>query len=62
MVDMGTLIGSVRRFGLVGPPYEIMGMAEPTESGEPQMRIRLLESNEDADYPVSEILSDPVAD
>ena len=62
MVDMGMLIGSIRRFGLAGPPYEIVAMAQPTPSGEPQMRIHLLESNEDADYPVADILNDPADD
>ncbi|MEY2927275.1 MAG: hypothetical protein RL367_1752, partial [Pseudomonadota bacterium] len=27
MVDMGILIGSIRRFGLEGPPYEVVGPA-----------------------------------
>ena len=62
MVDMGALIGSVRRFGLAGPPYEIIGAAPASAAGEPQMRIHLLESGEDADYPVSEILKDPADD
>ncbi len=62
MVDMGMLIGSVRRFGLAGPPYEILGMASPSATGEPQMRIHLLESDEDADYPVHDILADPTDD
>ena len=62
MVDMGTLIGSIRRFGLAGPPYEIIALAQPTPTGEPQMRIHLLESNEDADYPVADILNDPADD
>ena len=60
MVDMGALIGSVRRFGLVGPPYEIVGIASPSSAGEPQMRIHLLESDEDADYPVVDIFNDPM--
>lgn len=62
MVDMGTLIGSIRRFGLAGPPYEIIGTALPSGAGEPQMRIHLLETDEDADYPVSAILNDPTDD
>lgn len=62
MVDMGTLIGSIRRFGLAGPPYEIIGLAELSSQGEPQMRIRLLESDEDADYPAADILNDPTDD
>jgi len=62
MVDMGTLVGTIRRFGNAGPPYEIIGMAAPLASGEPQMRIHLIESNEDADYAVSAILNDPAED
>ncbi len=61
MVDMGVLIGSIRRFGLEGPPYEVVGLAAQSATGEPQMRIHLLESNEDVDYPVSDIVRDPEA-
>lgn len=62
MVGMSAPVGSIRRFGLVGPPYEVVGPAEPSASGEVQMRIHLLEPDEDADYPVSEILRDLEAD
>lgn len=62
MVDMSALVGSIRRFGLVGPPYEVVGPATPSASGEAQMRIHLLESNEEVDYPVNEIVRDPEAD
>lgn len=62
MVDMSALVGSIRCFGLVGPAYEVTGPAPPSASGEAQMRIRLLESDEDLDYPVDEILRDPEAD
>ena len=60
LVDMGVLVGSIRRFGLEGPPYEIIGPAAASRTGEPNMRIHLLESNEDVDYPVRDILADPV--
>ena len=62
MVDMGVLVGSIRRFGLVGPPYEVLGPASSSDSGEALMRIHLLESNEDVDYPVADILNDPEQD
>jgi Family of unknown function (DUF5397) len=62
MVDMGILVGSIRRFGLEGPPYEVVGPAALSETGEAQMRIHLFESDEDVDYPVSDILRDPEAD
>ena len=62
MVDMGVLVGSIRRLGLVGPPYEIVGPAAPGQNGEPQMRIHLFESGEDVDYAVADILNDPLED
>lgn len=62
MVDMGVLMGTIRRFGLVGPAYEILSPAEPSPAGEPQMRIHVFESDERLDYPVSAILTDPTDD
>ncbi len=62
MVDMSTLVGTIRRFGLVGPAYEIVGIGQPLPNGDPQMRIHLLEADETLDYPVSAILSDPAED
>ena len=62
MVDMGILIGTVRRLGLVGPPYEVVGPAEPGIDGEPQMQIHLIESGEDVEYAIAAILNDPVED
>ena len=59
MVDMSALQGSIRRFGLEGPPYEVLGPAS-SSSGEARMRILLLETNEQVDYPVRDILADPV--
>ena len=62
MVDMSNLVGTVRRFGLVGPAYEIIGVGLASANGDPQMRIHLLESGETIDYPVSAILTDPAED
>ncbi len=59
MVDMGVLVGDVRRLGLAGPPYEILGATVPSADGAAQMRILLIESNEEVDYPVADILNDP---
>ncbi len=60
MVDMGVLVGSIRRLGLVGPPYEVIGPASPDADGLPQMRIHLIESDEDVEYRVADILNDPL--
>ena len=62
MVDMGKLLGTIRRLGFAGPPYEIVGFAPALANGEPQMRIHLIESDEDVDYAVSAILADPAED
>jgi hypothetical protein len=62
MVDMGVLVGTIRRLGLVGPPYEVLGPGEPGEDGEPQMRIFLFESGEEVEYAVADILNDPMED
>jgi hypothetical protein len=61
MVDMGVLVGTMRRFGLVGPAYEVLGPAE-MNSGEAAMRVHVFESGEEFDYPVRDILTDPVED
>jgi hypothetical protein len=59
MEQLDTLIGSIRRFGPVGPPYEIIGPVETGRDGAKQMRIRVIESDEDLDYPLADILDDP---
>lgn len=62
MVDMGILVGSFRRFGQFGPPYEVVGPGTPGKAGEARMRIRLLETGEEAEYGVEHILTDPIED
>lgn len=59
---MGILVGSVRRLGLAGPPYEVTGPAPVSATGQQQMRIHLIESDEDVDYAVADILNDPKDD
>ena len=62
MVDMSLLVGSIRRLGLAGPAYQVVGPTAQSPSGETQMRIHLLESDEDVDYPLDDLLRDPEAD
>lgn len=62
MVDMGVLVGSVRRFGLEGPAYEVIGIAPQGARGEQQMRVVVVESGEELDYPLKELLADPTED
>ena len=60
MVDMGALVHSVRRFGLEGPMYEVIGIASRQDAEEPRVRIVVVESGEELDYPVTDLLADPV--
>ena len=62
MVDMGTLVGTFRRFGQFGPSYEVLGPGSPGKAGEPRLRVRLIETGEEAEHGVEHVLSDPVED
>ena len=53
------LVGTWRRFGMVGPVYEIVGVDRRLEDGDWMMRIRVLESGEEADYKLSDVMADP---
>jgi hypothetical protein len=58
-IDPRHLVGSWRRFGPVGPVYEIIGAAHSDNAGTPCMRIRVLESGEEVDYRLTDLLEDP---
>jgi Family of unknown function (DUF5397) len=53
------LVGTFRRFGVVGPVYEITAAGKETPDGDVAMRIRVVESGEELDYPYSAIIEDP---
>ncbi len=53
------IVGSWRRFGVAGPVYEILGKTQASARGERMMRIRVLETGEELDYKISDILDDP---
>lgn len=54
-----SLIGTWRRFGLVGPVYEIIAQAGTAPDGDLLMRVRVVESGEEIDCPLAQILEDP---
>ncbi len=54
VVEPQILVGTWRRFGRTGPVYEIL-----SQSGDRMMRIRVVESGEELDYPLDEVLDDP---
>ncbi len=53
------LVGTWRRFGPVGPVYEIIGGEKTSTHGDRTMRIRVIETGEEVDYKLAEILDDP---
>ncbi len=53
------LVGTWRRFGAVGPVYEIIRAGDELPGGDCLMRIRVVESGEEIDYRLTEILDDP---
>ena len=55
------LVGTWRRFGVFGPVYEIVGAGAALAGGDQHMRVRVVETGEELDYRVAEILADPVA-
>jgi Family of unknown function (DUF5397) len=53
------LVGTWRRFGAVGPVYEIISAGTELAGGDRLMRIRVVETGEELDYRLAEILDDP---
>lgn len=55
-----TLVGTWRRFGLVGPVYEIVGLGAELSDHDRLMRVRVVETGEEVDYRFTDILNDPL--
>ena len=53
------LIGTWRRFGPVGPVYEVIGLGKELSDHDRLMRIRVVETGEEVDYRFTDILDDP---
>lgn len=53
------LVGTWRRFGVVGPVYEIISAKHELPDGDYLMRIRVVERGEEIDYRLTDILDDP---
>ncbi|MEJ0018723.1 MAG: DUF5397 family protein [Acetobacteraceae bacterium] len=57
--EPNNLVGTWRRFGLVGPVYEIVGVGKELPDQDRLMRVRFVETGEEVDYRFSDILDDP---
>ena len=53
------LVGTWRRFGAVGPVYEIISSGEELPDGDRLTRLRVLESGEEVGYRLRWIPDDP---
>jgi hypothetical protein len=54
-----SLVGTWRRFGAIGPVYEIIAIGKELPDGDRLMRVRVVESGEEVDYRLTGILDDP---
>lgn len=53
------MVGTWRRFGVTGPVYEIVEKKTDLPDGDVMMRIRVVETGEEVDYKLTDILDDP---
>ena len=53
------LIGTFRRFGPVGPVYQIVDTFRQLEDGDAMMKVRVIETGEEVEYRYTDILDDP---
>jgi Family of unknown function (DUF5397) len=55
------LIGQFRTFGLFGPAYRVLAPVKQAESGDWMLRIQIVETGEETEYPYSQAVNDPEA-
>jgi hypothetical protein len=53
------LVGTWRRFGPIGPAYEIIASGKELPDGDRLMRVRVAETGEEVDYRLTGVLDDP---
>ena len=55
------LIGTIKTFGPIGPAYQIVEPLEQLKDGDWILKIKLLETGENAEYRYTHALEDPKA-
>lgn len=55
--DLTELVGQFRRFGEVGPAYEVLAIMKPDFA-----KIRVVATGEEVDYRMDRLMSDPLAE
>lgn len=58
-IEPQALIGTWRRFGVAGPVYEIVSEGKTLPTGDETLRIRVVETGEELDYKLADVLEDP---
>jgi hypothetical protein len=58
LLQPANLVGTWRRLGAVGPVYEIISAGDELPGGDRRMRVRVVETGEELDYRLVEILDD----
>lgn len=58
-IEPQILIGTWRRFGTFGPAYEIIAKGKKLPTGDETLRIRVIETGEELDYKLADVLDDP---
>ena len=58
-IEPQSLIGTWRRFGLSGPVYEIVSEAKKLPFEDETVRVRVIETGEELDYKLADVLDDP---
>ena len=53
------VIGTWRRFGLSGPVHEIVSEGKQLPAGDETVRVRVIETGEELDYKLADVLDDP---
>ena len=59
-IEPQSLIGTWRRFGAVGPAYEVVAIGDELSDGDRAVKIRLAETGEEADYTLNRLVDDQV--
>jgi hypothetical protein len=59
LVEPQLLVGTWRRFGRTGPIYEVVSTGQPVLDGDRMMRIRVVETGEELEYSLDQLLDDP---
>ncbi|OHC73578.1 MAG: hypothetical protein A3G18_07810 [Rhodospirillales bacterium RIFCSPLOWO2_12_FULL_58_28] len=58
-MDVERIVGQFRRFGPVGPVYEVLGVVRSLDDYDALLRVRIIETGEEAEYRYSHAVDDP---